>query len=84
MTAGRILVVDDARVNRTILVRALEAQGYQTAEAADGLQALARLAAAGSEPFDAVLLDLEMPVLDGYETLARIKADDAIGHIRSS
>jgi len=81
VTAGRILVVDDARVNRTILVRALEAQGYQTADAADGLQALAQLAAAGSEPFDAVLLDLEMPVLDGYETLARIKADDAIGHI---
>jgi CheY-like chemotaxis protein len=81
VTFGRILVVDDARVNRRILVRALETQGHSAAEAADGLEALSLLATAEGSPFDVVLLDLEMPLLDGYETLARIKADDTLRHI---
>ncbi|HNS50840.1 MAG TPA: response regulator [Anaerolineae bacterium] len=76
--AGRMLVVDDNRINRMLLERALGQQGYSVATAENGRQALERLAA---EPFDIVLLDVLMPELDGYETLARIKGDDALRHI---
>lgn len=75
---GRILVVDDNRLNRMMLERALVQQGYAVGTAEDGRQALDRLAA---EPFDIVLLDILMPEMDGYETLAAIKGDDALRHI---
>jgi len=75
---GRILVVDDNRLNRMMLERALAQEGYEVATAGDGRQALERLAV---EPFDVVLLDILMPELDGYETLARIKGDRALRHI---
>jgi CheY-like chemotaxis protein len=75
---ARALIVDDNRVNRMLLRRGLAEQGVDVIEAANGVEALELLAAA---PVDVVLLDLLMPVLDGYETLARIKADDALGHL---
>lgn len=75
---GQILVVDDERLNRMILRRALEAQDHTVVEASDGLEALERLR---EEPVDVVLLDIVMPVLDGYATLARIKADPALQHL---
>ncbi len=78
MTAspGTILVVDDARLNRTILVHALTKLGYATVEAEDGRVALETIEAATDPPIDVVLLDLLMPEMDGYETLQRIKADE--------
>jgi len=75
---GRILVVDDERLNRMLLRRALQDQGHTVLEAADGLEALAELA---REQVDVVLLDLVMPGLDGYGALARIKADPALQHL---
>ena len=75
---GRVLVVDDERLNRMILRRALESQGHTVDEAENGRVALERLAAG---PVDLVLLDLVMPELDGYATLAAIKADSALGHL---
>jgi len=69
---GRILVVDDEPGNRDVLVRQLTRQGHTVAEAADGEAAIARLRA---EPFDLVLLDMMMPVLDGFSTLRALKAD---------
>ena len=78
---GQILVVDDTRLNRSVLVRALEEQGYQAREAADGRAALELLASADGGAVDVVLLDLEMPELDGYEVLRRMKADEALRHI---
>jgi two-component system cell cycle response regulator len=71
---GRILVVDDDLLNRIILSTNLEEQGYAVATAEDGRQALDLLA---REPFDAVLLDLLMPELDGFEVLGRMKRDPA-------
>jgi len=76
---GRILVVDDNQINRTVLARSLQKDGYEVETAVDGLQALDLLHRPPS--FDVVLLDILMPVLDGYETLRRIKADDAHKHI---
>jgi adenylate cyclase len=73
-----VLVVDDDPINRTVLVRALEADGHRVAAAEDGARALDLLHA---RPFDVVLLDVLMPGLDGYETLARIVGDDGLRHI---
>jgi DNA-binding response OmpR family regulator len=79
--AGRVLVVEDARINRAILVRALEAQGLEALEAENGRQALEVLGDVNEQRVDVVLLDLEMPELDGYETLRRIRAVDALRHV---
>lgn len=75
--AGRVLVVDDDPVNRAILVGSLEAQGYASGVAADGREALRALRAGG---WDVVLLDLVMPVMDGFEVLRAMKED---GRLRS-
>lgn len=68
----RILVVDDSAANRNMLVRRLQRQGYAAEDACGGQEALDRIAA---ETFDLVLLDLMMPVMDGFEVLARMKQD---------
>ena len=78
MSGGRVLVVDDGELNRKVLVRALEAEGHEAEQAGDGRAALELLR---SQPFDVVLLDLVMPEMDGYQTLAAIKADDALRHL---
>jgi len=75
---GHILIVDDNVLNRMVLVRALAEQGHTTAAAHDGQEALHMLRAGA---FDAVLLDVVMPEMDGYETLAQIKQDSALRHI---
>jgi DNA-binding response OmpR family regulator len=73
------LVVDDDSLSRKLLRRAVETQGYEVVDAGTGSEALEALA--GDQTFDAVLLDVVMPELDGYETLERIKADETISHL---
>lgn len=75
---GRILVVDDNRMNRLKLSLSLEQQGHTVSLAEDGQQALAQLKA---EVIDVVLLDIVMPALDGYQVLERMKADPALRDI---
>ncbi|MBI3920673.1 MAG: response regulator [Armatimonadetes bacterium] len=75
---GTILVVDDDMLNRVLLSTNLQEAGYTVEMAEDGMQALAMLHA---QPFDVVLLDLEMPGLDGYQVLERIKGDQDLRHI---
>ena len=77
-SAARVLVVDDERLNRMLLRRALEAEGWTVAEAPDGRTALDVLR---SEVTDVVLLDIVMPELDGYATLAAIKANPSLDHL---
>jgi signal transduction histidine kinase len=72
---GKILVVDDNRMNRLKLSRGLEQQGHTVDVAEDGQQALEMLKA---QWFDVVLLDLIMPGLDGYQVLERIKGDSEL------
>jgi CheY-like chemotaxis protein len=76
---GRVLVVDDSGVNRRLLVAALTELGHEVHAAENGRRALELLRDAGG--YDVVLLDLLMPVMDGYTTLARIKADPALEHL---
>src|SRR5436190_1936322 len=75
---ARVLVVDDDPVNRLLLARSLEREGHQHSAADNGRRALKLLRA---EPFDAVLLDVLMPELDGYEVLAEIVGDPTLRHI---
>lgn len=76
--AGRVLVVEDETVNRLALVRGVEREGYAVRAVADGRAALDVLAA---EPVDIVLLDLVMPVLDGFSVLSRMREDDSLRDI---
>lgn len=78
--SGIALVVDDSRVNRLVLARQLVALGLEVLEAENGAEAL-DLARAHAQAIDVVLLDVLMPELDGYETLAAMKADEALRHI---
>ena len=74
------LVVDDSGVNRKVLARHLGSLGIDAREAGNGREALDNLGSDGSG-IDIVLLDIEMPQLDGYQTLAAIKGDEALRHI---
>jgi len=75
---GRVLVADDSAVNRKLLVQLLSRLGLQSIEVEDGAAALAVLRAEGPAGIDVVLLDVVMPGLDGYETLAAIKDDETL------
>jgi CheY-like chemotaxis protein len=77
-TPPLILVVDDNEMNRDMLSRRLERQGYQTVTAEDGEQALTLIPQHG---FDLILLDIMMPRLNGYEVLQQLKADPRQRHI---
>ena len=69
---GRLLVVDDNKVNRLLLGRSLEQQGHIIEMAENGRQALEMLQ---SKPFDLVLLDIEMPEMNGYQVLEKVTSD---------
>jgi adenylate cyclase len=71
-SGGRLLVVDDNKVNRLLLTRTLEQQGHRAATAENGRVALEMLR---REAFDLVLLDMEMPEMDGFQVLEQMKAD---------
>jgi signal transduction histidine kinase len=75
---SRILVVDDESLNRILLCTNLQESGYAVETAEDGQQALAMLRA---RLFDAVLLDLIMPRMDGYQVLAEMKQDARLRRI---
>jgi len=69
-----ILVVDDSRTLRRILIRELNSLGFQNIlEAADGIEAIATVR---SKSIDLMLLDMEMPELDGLGVLTELKSDD--------
>lgn len=73
-----VLVVDDNEVNRDLLARRLKRQGHKICAAADGFEALKMMR---SQPFDLVLLDIMMPLMNGYQLLETLKADEALRHI---
>jgi two-component system, cell cycle response regulator DivK len=68
----RILVVEDHEDNRRILRDLLTSAGYEVIQAENGKEAVA---AAARERPDLILMDIQLPLLDGYEATRRIKAD---------
>jgi len=76
--ASRILVVDDNRLNRLLCCKYLSRPEFEVFEAVNGREALDL---AKVQPLDMILLDIKMPEMDGYETLARLKKDDQLAVI---
>ena len=74
LTPQRILVVDDSTDMREMWCLWLEGQGFRVLEAENGADALRQI---GRSPPDLVLLDVMMPVMDGLETLKRLRANEA-------
>ena len=75
---ARILIVDDHPTNRELLVTLLGYKGHVLFEAVDGEQGIK---ATEQEKPDLILMDLGMPVMDGWEATRRIKANSALKHI---
>lgn len=71
----RILLVEDNELNRDMLSRRLARRGYEVVMAVDGLQALDMAASTGPA---LVLMDMSLPLMDGWETTRRLKADPAL------
>jgi CheY-like chemotaxis protein len=69
----RVLVTDDNAINRRVIMLLLAPLGCQITEAANGKEALDQLA---TKPFDIVLLDVRMPIMDGEEAIKRIRSSD--------
>ncbi len=75
MPGGVILLAEDNRFNRLRISQQLEKQGHAVEQVANGQEALDLLR---TRPFDLLLLDIVMPVLDGYQVLAQLKADASL------
>ncbi len=73
-----ILIVEDNEMNRDMLSRRLERKGYEILLAIDGAEGIT--VATASVP-DLILMDMSLPVMDGWEATRRLKADQALRHI---
>lgn len=73
--AAHVLIVDDNRVNRLLMTRSVELLGYRATVAENGRSAMEMLR---ERPFDLMLLDIEMPEMDGFEVLEAIKQDPSL------
>jgi adenylate cyclase len=78
IATASLLVVDDNELNRDMLTRRLERLGYKVSSAANGIEALNLLR---TESFDLLLLDIIMPVMDGFEVLEQLKAEPLLRDI---
>ena len=74
----KILIVEDNEESLYLARFILEKEGYEVIEARDGLEALDKTS---RETPDLILMDMQLPKLDGYETTRRIKADDRLAKI---
>jgi signal transduction histidine kinase/DNA-binding response OmpR family regulator/PAS domain-containing protein len=76
---ARILLVDDNLINQKLALHLLQKRGYRVALASNGIEALEALE---KEPFDAVLMDLQMPRMDGFQATAAIRQHEKGGRPR--
>lgn len=75
---AKILLVEDNEMNRDMLSRRLERKGYTVALAVDGAEGLQK---ARTEGPDMILMDMSLPVVDGWEATRQLKADEATRRI---
>lgn len=76
--AARVLVVEDSNGERRLLSRVFSRAGYEVVEAADGNRAWTLLQ---GDSFDVMVSDVEMPGMDGFELLRRVRASDLISDL---
>ena len=81
MHMARILIVDDEQMIREVVREYALINGYEVAEASDGLEALELVE---KEDFDCVILDIMMPKLDGFSACKQIHAFGPSGRIRQA
>lgn len=74
----KILLVEDNELNRDMLSRRLERKGYEVVLAVDGGEGVAM---AGTEQPDIILMDMSLPVLDGWEATRQIKRNPSTAHV---
>jgi CheY-like chemotaxis protein len=72
---AKILLVEDNELNRDMLSRRLIRRGYEVVMAVDGVEALSR---AASDRPDLILMDMSLPMIDGWEATRRLKADSSL------
>ncbi len=75
-TGKKILLVDDIEVNREIAKMLLESEGFIVDTATDGLDAVEKISASKAGDFDLILMDIQMPIMDGYAATKKIRALD--------
>jgi two-component system cell cycle response regulator DivK len=78
MPIGRILYVEDNLENRILIKRVLEAEGYVVEEAPDGLTSIDM---AVTNPPDLILMDINLPDIDGYEATTRLRRSASTAHV---
>lgn len=76
---GRVLVVDDSDVIRTLISVNLEMEGFEVVTAVDGQDALDKVLETAP---DVITIDVKMPRLDGFDTVARLRADPRTSHLK--
>ncbi len=81
LTGARLLLAEDNEINQQIAVELLEGAGAQVVVANDGREAVEKFLASPAGSFDIVLTDLQMPEMDGYEVVRRIRADAERGKV---
>ena len=75
---AKVLLIEDNEMNRDILLRRLSRRGYLVVSAVDGRQGVEM---ARSERPDIILMDMSLPVMDGWEATRRVKADDDMRNV---
>ncbi len=78
LRGARILLAEDNEINQQIAVELLEGAGATVTVASNGREAVERLAGSGQPPFDLVLMDLQMPEMDGYHATANLRSDSRL------
>jgi two-component system sensor histidine kinase/response regulator len=78
LRGARILVTEDNEINQQIAVELLEGAGATVTIANNGREAVEMLSGSGPLPFDVVLMDLQMPEMDGYQATAKLRSDSRV------